>query len=295
MSGGGGKGGSETTKTEVPDWIKQPAIRNLQRAEDVQRIEYMPYRGPEVAAFNATQNAAMDNNIATAKAFGLLDPNSTLTATTGMPTPTDFNGFSGYSSMPIYDQALADTKAAQPEAVALYDSLFGANAMAQLNASRNTGGRGGGSGGARPSPARNYTTSGFGDYNSGDGMMSASDALQSHMEARGQIIGQQATGEAEARANYLRMQQDSANMANQNAQLAAAGVGNYSSAPNLAPIAFTPPNVATLNSPRNAVATPTVTQVARAPGGQALQTAKIKNMTFGKDKNFPKNPLGGSY
>ena len=42
MSGGGGKGGSETTKTEIPDWIKQPAIRNLQRAEDVQRIEYMP-------------------------------------------------------------------------------------------------------------------------------------------------------------------------------------------------------------------------------------------------------------
>ena len=158
MSGGGGKGGSETTKTEVPDWIKQPAIRNLKRAEDVQRIEYMPYRGPEVAAFNATQNAAMDNNIATAKAFGLLDPNSTLTATTGMPTPTDFNGFSGYSSMPIYDQALADTKAAQPEAVALYDSLFGANAMAQLNASRNSGrGRGGGAPMARPSPARNFT------------------------------------------------------------------------------------------------------------------------------------------
>ena len=154
MSGGGGKGGSETTKTEVPDWIKQPAIRNLQRAEDVQRIEYMPYRGPEVAAFNATQNAAMNNNIGTAKAFGLLDPNSTLTATTGMPTPTDFNGFSGYSSMPIYDQALADTKTAQPEAVALYDSLFGANAMAQLNASRGTGGRGG----AIPSPARNYTS-----------------------------------------------------------------------------------------------------------------------------------------
>lgn len=154
MSGGGGKGGSETTKTEVPDWIKQPAIRNLQRAEDVQRIAYMPYRGPEVAAFNATQNAAMNNNIATAKAFGLLDPDSTLTATTGMPTPTDFNGFSGYSSMPLYDQALAETKAAQPEAVALYDSLFGSNAMARLNASRGTGGRGRS---ASPSPARNYT------------------------------------------------------------------------------------------------------------------------------------------
>jgi len=121
----------------------------------VQRIEYMPYRGPEVAAFNATQNAAMDNNIATAQAFGLLDPNSTLSATTGMPTPTDFNGFSGYSSMPIYDQALAETKKAQPGAVAQYDALFGQSAMNSLNASRNSG-RGGSSSGSRLSPARNY-------------------------------------------------------------------------------------------------------------------------------------------
>lgn len=140
MSGGGGKGGSKTTETTIPDWIKDPAVRNLQRAEDVQRIEYMPYYGAEVAAFNPMQNAAMNNNIATAQAFGLLDPNSTLTATTGMPTPTDFDGFSGYSSQPMYESALAELKAKQPDAVAQYDALFGAPAMAQLNASRNRGG-----------------------------------------------------------------------------------------------------------------------------------------------------------
>jgi len=50
----GGKGGSETTETTIPDWLKQPAIRNLQRAEDVQRIEYMPYYGADVAAFTPT-------------------------------------------------------------------------------------------------------------------------------------------------------------------------------------------------------------------------------------------------
>jgi len=226
MSGGGGKGGSETTKTEVPDWIKQPAIRNLQRAEDVQRIEYMPYRGPEVAAFNATQNAAMNNNIATAQAFGLLDPNSTLSATTGMPTPTDFNGFSGYSSMPIYDQALAETKKAQPGAVAQYDALFGQSAMNSLNSARNSG-RGGASSGSRLSPARNITTSGFGNFNSGDGMMSASNAMQSAMEARGQIIGQQATGEAEARQNYQRQLQTQSLNNNQSEYEKAAGIGAY--------------------------------------------------------------------
>ena len=127
MSGGGGKGGSKTQETTIPAWIRDPAIRNLQRAEDVQRIEYMPYYGADVAAFTPTQNAAFDANIGAAQAFGLLDPNSNLTATSGMPTPTDFDGFSGYSSQPIYESALAELKANQPEAVAQYDALFGSN------------------------------------------------------------------------------------------------------------------------------------------------------------------------
>ena len=164
MSGGGGKGGSKTTETTIPDWIKDPAVRNLQRAEDVQRIEYMPYYGADVAAFNPMQNAAMNNNIATAQSFGLLDPNSTLTAESGMPTPTDFDGFSGYSSQPMYESALAEMKAKQPGASAQYDALFGAPAMAQLNASRNRSRGGGGGGGITPrggAPAftPNYDTS----------------------------------------------------------------------------------------------------------------------------------------
>ncbi len=127
MSGGGGKGGSETTETTIPDWIKQPAIRNLQRAEDVQRIEYMPYYGADVAAFTPTQNAAFEANIRAGEAFGLLAPGHGLTATSGMPTPTDYDGFTGYSSQPMYESALAELKAKQPGAVAQYDALFGAN------------------------------------------------------------------------------------------------------------------------------------------------------------------------
>jgi len=159
MSGGGGKSGKETTteETTIPDWLKEPAIRNLQRAEDVQRIEYMPYRGAEIAAFNDVQNLAMNNNLDTARAFGLLDPSSTLTAESQMPTPTEFDGgFKGYSSMSLYDQALAETKAQQPGAIAQYEALFGAPAMAQLNASRNSGG-GRGRGGSVPMPSGNPT------------------------------------------------------------------------------------------------------------------------------------------
>jgi len=161
MSSGGGKGGKNTTETEkdLPDWLKQPAIRNMQRAEDVQRIEYMPYRGAEIAAFNDTQNLAMNNNLATAKAFGLLDANSTMKAEDMMPTPTTFDGgFTGYSSMPLYDQALAETKAQQPGAIAQYEALFGAPAMAQLNASRNSGrGRGGSVSMPSGNPTANFT------------------------------------------------------------------------------------------------------------------------------------------
>ena len=140
MSSGGGKGGKNTEQTDrdIPSWLKDPAVRNLQRAEDVQRIEYMPYRGAEIASFNDTQNLAMNNNLSTAKAFGLLDASSTMKAEDMMPAPTTFDGgFKGYSSMPLYDQALAETRKQQPSAMAQYDALFGAQAMAQLNASRN--------------------------------------------------------------------------------------------------------------------------------------------------------------
>jgi hypothetical protein len=148
MSGGGGKSGSEVEETSIPEWIKQPAIRNLQRAEDVQRIEYMPYRGPEVAGFTPSQISAFQNNLDTAKAFGLAAPGSVMD---GIPTPSTFaGGVSGYSTMPLYEEALAETTAAQPDAVAQYNALFGSDVgtTAKPNPSPNgIASLGGGSGG----------------------------------------------------------------------------------------------------------------------------------------------------
>jgi hypothetical protein len=73
MSGGGKGGKKETvTKTEIPQWVRGPAERNLRRAEDVQQIGYMPWYGPEVAGFTPAQNAAFDTNIGAGEAFGLL-------------------------------------------------------------------------------------------------------------------------------------------------------------------------------------------------------------------------------
>ena len=285
MSGGGGKGGSKTQETTIPAWIRDPAIRNLQRAEDVQRIEYMPYYGADVAAFTPTQNAAFDANIGAAEAFGLLAPN-TLTATSGMPEPTDFNGFSAYSSQPLYEAALDELKANQPEAVAQYDALFGAN----VPTTRSTG-QGGFRGSANvgitssPRPTDTFTP----NYDVSTWSQKQQDSHKAQIDPYSYV------SQSDVAYTNVQPTMDYSAIKNQLAQEQAAGVGNYAPSPQLAPITYTPRNVATLNAPRNAVATPTVTQVARAPGGQNLDTGNVRNMMFGGDKNFPKNPLGGSY
>ena len=141
-SGGGGKGGGKktTTETTVPEWVRAPADRNLQRAEALQQIEYMPYYGAEVAAFNPNQEAAFQNNANAGASFGLLAPTD---AMAGMPTPTTFaGGFKGYNSMPLYDQAMTDLKTNYGDTVDAYDALFG-NAV-PANAARQTSGGGGG-------------------------------------------------------------------------------------------------------------------------------------------------------
>ena len=185
MSSGGGKGGKKTQETTIPEWLRGPAERNLARAEAVQQIEYMPYYGPDVAAFTPAQNAAFNANIGAAEAFGLLAPN-TLTATSGMPTPTDWDGFSGYSSQPMYESALAELKAKQPGAVAQYDALFG-NQVPAINwgggggGSRFRGSAGGGSGSGGGGAQLHYLDSGLDDLNN---MNFGIDPIQARNQAK---------------------------------------------------------------------------------------------------------------
>lgn len=122
MGGSGGKGGSQTQQVEIPKWIEDPATRNLARAEEAQKIPYMPYYGAEVAAFNPTQQAAMQGSYDTAAAFGLAPQGGDVMA--GMPQAQNFGGFMGYSSAPLYEQALAELQSRNPEAVAQYNKLF---------------------------------------------------------------------------------------------------------------------------------------------------------------------------
>jgi len=54
----GGKGGTQTSQITIPDYIEDAARRNLAKAEDISQIGYVPYYGPDVAAFTPMQEAS---------------------------------------------------------------------------------------------------------------------------------------------------------------------------------------------------------------------------------------------
>ena len=119
----GGKGGSTKSAQEIPDWMKDPAIRNIARAEQAQQIGYQPYYGLDVAALNPTQMAAGQANIDAAQAFGMAPQG--LTAYQGMAQPETVGGVRGYSSAPMYEQAVAAGGMADPTQQQIYNTLFG--------------------------------------------------------------------------------------------------------------------------------------------------------------------------
>ena len=119
----GGKGGSNTTEASIPEWAKEPTIRNLARSEVAQQVGYQPYMGADLAAVNPTQMSAMQNQLDAASAFGLSAPSTPMQ---GMPEAQDFGGgMKGYSAFPLVEQAQQELARKNPEQQAIYDSLFG--------------------------------------------------------------------------------------------------------------------------------------------------------------------------
>jgi len=118
--GGGGKGGGQTT--EIPDWLRDPTIRNLERAETVQQMEYQPWTGLDVAAQTPMQQLANQQAVGAAQAFGMapagFNPNA------GMPQATTQGGISGYSSFPMFEQARLEAEARDPRTAQIRDVLY---------------------------------------------------------------------------------------------------------------------------------------------------------------------------
>ena len=122
----GGKGGSTSSTVEVPQYIEDAARRNLARADDISVTGYVPYYGPDVAAFTPMQEAAFRNTAGTAGAFGLAGGDmSQQDILGGMSAPTTYaGGVRGYSSLPIYEQALEAFGEARPGQKRHIDSFF---------------------------------------------------------------------------------------------------------------------------------------------------------------------------
>ena len=157
------KGGSQTTSVEIPEYIQDAAKRNLSKAEKISQLGYVPYYGPDVAAFSPLQEAAMTNVGGQAGAFGLATPAGGVMA--GMPAAQEFaGGIRGYSSAPMFEQAQAELAARRPAQKSYIDSFFidpytgqyGSNAFTPIDYTTaypttpvvtDTGGSGGGAGG----------------------------------------------------------------------------------------------------------------------------------------------------
>ena len=116
----GGKGGSQTTQVEIPQWLSNAAQANLAQGRDVSRIGYTPYYGPEVAALTPTQQAARSNIGQFAKAFGMQGVQD---MALGAPT-TYQGGIQGYSSGSLYDQAVQELAARRPGQYAAIQRQF---------------------------------------------------------------------------------------------------------------------------------------------------------------------------
>lgn len=112
MGGGGGKGGSTSNEVSVPAWLQEAAQSGLARGTQAAGIGYAPYRGPDVAALTPLQEAAMANTSAASSAFGL---GASPMPSAGMPAAQTFaGGVRGYSSAPLYDQAVNELKMRDP-------------------------------------------------------------------------------------------------------------------------------------------------------------------------------------
>jgi len=107
------KGGSTSTSVEIPKYIEDAAKRNLNRAEGIAGLGYVPYYGADVAAFTPMQEAAFGSTNMAAGAFGM--PTVGASELTGMPEAQTFaGGMRGYSSAPMYEQSLQELQTKRP-------------------------------------------------------------------------------------------------------------------------------------------------------------------------------------
>lgn len=107
MSGGG----STSSEVKIPEWLQDASKVNLARADDISKIGYTPYYGPDVAALTPQQVAAMQSTNGAAQAFGMATPQGGLLA---MQPETFAGGVQAHSAGGLYQGALDQLRANAP-------------------------------------------------------------------------------------------------------------------------------------------------------------------------------------
>jgi hypothetical protein len=116
-------GGSQTQKTEIPQWLEDASRENIAMGNQVAGLGYVPYFGPDVAAFTPMQQASFQNTGQAANAFGMAGGG--MTGMEGMPQAQQFaGGVSGYSSAPMFQETMAALEANNPGQFAAIQNMF---------------------------------------------------------------------------------------------------------------------------------------------------------------------------
>lgn len=122
---GASMGGSQSTKTIIPENQQAAADANLARAQIAAAIGFTPNYGPDVAAFTPVQESVFRQTADTARAFGVDAPTTNRDIRGGLPRATEYaGGVRGYSSGDLFDQSLLELERRRPAQKALIDSLF---------------------------------------------------------------------------------------------------------------------------------------------------------------------------
>ena len=123
MSSGGGKTQTVQQAASLPSWAVPYTKENLAKGSQVSELGYTPNYGMDVAAFSPMQMMSMQNDANTASAFGLAPQG--FNALAGIPQPEMNNqGFMGYRSGNMYDEAVNQFAQRAPQQYAHMQSMF---------------------------------------------------------------------------------------------------------------------------------------------------------------------------
>ena len=117
---GGILGGKSTSQVQLPGFIEDAAQRAIQRGEQAAQIGFVPFSGPEVAAFTPMQEAAFAGTNQAASAFGLPTVSGPQ-----FPEPGTFaGGVRGFSSRGLLDDAIFQLGQERPGQLEAIQSFF---------------------------------------------------------------------------------------------------------------------------------------------------------------------------